>query len=470
MNISTRLAWASAFLLAVALFYAPLAYGCARADMLPPLFALLIASTLTGAGSILIDRNWTAIPRTVLVCAVAILLQGWWIASYPVFPSMVAANGGVLETTMETVYHLSFDSMLLTTVLLLSFVVLCGLFGHPLLRRFVLLSATASGVLVCIVGVVLKIVGQPLMRFIWSPLDIYWNDFAFFRYHGNAGGFLNLVWPLILVFTRRAYAPTGGHIRKVIWTLASLTCAASLFLNAAKAAFVVGLLVFPWPFYTLLLRLKQRTLIFLAVGMVIFIAGALVALSQFAHQAAFQRITNPTEVTADFTGRWQSYQENLNAVPEVGFFGYGPGMFPLAFPYQMSPMRNVGANVRDYAHQDYLQTVLEWGWLGTMWWTLLVAGGLYRAFQTYAQRVRFTSKTERHLVLAAILGVCATLAQSLVEFPLQVASLRLFFLVLLALCWASPQLLTTSTRETSGRKRYRLPIPVPIQRLKTSSR
>ena len=130
-------------------------------------------------------------------------------------------------------------------------------------------------------------------------------------------------------------------------------------------------------------------------------------------------------------------------------------------------MRNVGVGVRDYAHEDYLQTVLEWGWLGTVWWTLLVAGGLYRAIRTYSQRELFASKTERHLVLAAILGVCGTLAQSLVEFPLQVASLRLFFLVLLALCWASPQLLTMPPKEPSTRRRYRLPIPASV---KTSSR
>ena len=43
---------------------------------------------------------------------------------------------------------------------------------------------------------------------------------------------------------------------------------------------------------------------------------------------------------------------------------------------------------------------------------------------------------------SAILGVGGTLAQSLIDFPLQVASIRLFFLVLLALCWASPKVLT----------------------------
>jgi len=280
------------------------------------------------------------------------------------------------------------------------------------------------------------------MRYVWKPEEIYWNDFAFFRYHGNAGAFLNLVWPLILVFTRRAYRPTGTWAEKIIWTLSALACGSALFLNAAKAAMVIGLLVLPWPFYTLLLRLKPKMLFLLGACALFLIGGALLASSQLVWEGAFQRITNVPELSDDFSGRWESNQENLKAVPEVGFFGYGPGLFQLAFPYQNSPMRNVGVDMRDYAHEDYLQTVLEWGWLGTVWWTLLVAGGLYRAFRSYAQRELFSSKTDRHLVLAAILGVCGTLVQSLVEFPLQVTSLRLFFLVLLALCWASPKVLT----------------------------
>src|SRR6202000_2600755 len=112
----------------------------------------------------------------------------------------------------------------------------------------------------------LKTIGSDFMQYMWKPHDIYWNDFAFFRYHGNAGAFLNLVWPLILVFTRRAYAPTVSIERKIVWTLCSLACASSLFLNAPKAALVIGLLILPWPFLTKLTRLR---------GKILFILGAI---------------------------------------------------------------------------------------------------------------------------------------------------------------------------------------------------
>jgi O-antigen ligase len=461
VNISNRIAWGSAFFFAIALFYAPLAYGCTRPEMLPTLYTLLIAGMAVGLASFITERTWPGIPKTVLVCIAAILIQGWWIAFNPVFPMMVSTDGGVVNTTLQEIHRLSFNSMLMATILLGAFVVLCGLFGQPGIRRFLLLAATGSGVLICVIGVTLKLVGDPLMRFIWKPSEIYWNDFALFRYHGNAGSFLNLVWPLILVFTRRAYAPTGGLLKKAAWTLASATCAAALFLNASKAALVIGLLILPWPFMTWLMRLKQKTLLILGGIALVVVAVGLTASSQLAQETAFQRLSNVTAVSVDMGGRLASYQDNLNAVPEVGFVGFGPGLFQLAFPYQMSPMRNVGDTVHDYAHEDYLQTVLEWGWLGTFWWTILVAGGLYRGLKTYSRRSLFTSKTERHLVLAGLLGVIGTLAQALIDFPLQIASLRYFFLLLLALCWASPRLLTLPPEEADSpdRIRYKLILP-----------
>lgn len=467
MNISSRIAAASAFFLAVALFYAPLAYGCTRPEMLPTLFGLLITFIVTGMISFAASRRWPAIPRLVLVCITAILIQGWWITWNPVFPSVVSANGGLVNTTLENIHRISFDSMTVTTLLLGSFVVLYALVGDANLRRFLLLAAALSGVLISVIGIILKLAGDPLMRYVWKPGEMDWNDFAFYRYHGNAGAFLNLAWPLILVFTRRAYTPTGSYAKKIMWTLASLACGSALFLNASKAALVIGLLILPWPFLTRLTRLRGKFLFVLGAVVMLVLVGELFASSQLAREAAFQRLTDANEVSGSFEGRWADYQEDLNTVPLAGWFGFGPGLYKVAFPYEMSLMRNAGAAVRDYAHEDYLQTVLEWGWLGALWWTLLVAGGLYRAIRTYARRELFTSKTERHLLLGAILGVCGTLAHALVDFPLQIPSIRLFFLLLLALCWASPQLLTIPPKDPA-RKRYRLPIP-SAELIKTSS-
>jgi hypothetical protein len=466
------MAWASTFFMVVALFYAPLAYGCTRPEMLPPLYALLLAFIVTGIVSFILDGTWPGTPKLAVICIVGALVQGWWLTWQPAFPALVYADGSALvDTTLENIRRLSLNSMVLTTFCLVSFVVLYGLLSQAYLRRFILLAAASSGVLICLIGDALKLTGQPLMRFFWDPLDVYWNDFAFYRYQGNAGSFINLVWPLILVFTRRAYTPTNRMSRKIFWTVATLACGAALFLNASKSALLIGLLVLPWPFFTRLLRMRTRNQILVGVFMLLVITGALVASTRFVNEAAFQRMTNTSEVFQSFDGRIGAYRQYVNALPQVGLFGLGPGLFQLAFPYQTSPLGNVSIGLREYAHQDYLQTVLEWGWVGTLWWTLLVVGGLYRAFKCHAQKQFFASKTERHLVLAAILGVLGTLAECLLDFPLQIASTRLFFMVLLALCWVSPSLLSRPRKTASSIKHYRLPIPAEFaEPVTTSSR
>jgi hypothetical protein len=457
---SSRIAGISAFFVAVALFYAPLAYGCTRPEMLPALFILLAAAIVAGVASAAVERRLPAIPRTALVCSIVVLVQGWWLAWNPIFLSVVSAYGGEVDTPLAKIHRLSVDSMTLTTVLLVTFLILCEIFNHSNLRRFVLLAAAASGVLISVIGIILKLGGDPLTHYFWKPFEADWNNFAFYRYHGNAGAFLNLVWPLILVFARRTYQPTISLGRKVLWTLAAVACGSALFLNASKAALVIGLLILPWPFLSRILRLERKSILFLGVSTFVFIIVALLVSSQLAQHAAFQRMTNVSEVSVSFDGRVGAYDQYVNTLPEVGFFGLGPGLFQVAFPYQTSPLGNVSVGLREYAHEDYLQTVLEWGWFGTLWWFLLVFGGLFRALRSYRRRDQFASKTDRHLILAAILGVCGTLAQAFIDFPLQIASTRLFFLVLLALCWVSPRLLTAPEKTfKSPLRRHRLPIP-----------
>ena len=214
-------------------------------------------------------------------------------------------------------------------------------------------------------------------------------------------------------------------------------------------------MILPWPFSTWLAGLPRKTLLALAVGMICLIAAATFVSSKVTYEAAFVRMTEGNEVTASVDGRAEAYQQYVNALPDVGFFGVGPGLFQIAFPYQNTPLRHVHSGLREYAHEDYLQTVIEWGWMGSIWWFLLGAVGLIRAVRSYGRRELFTSRADRHLVLAAILGVLATLLQALVDFPLQVVSLRLFFLLLLALCWVSPQLLASSVPQTPTQRAAR---------------
>ncbi len=242
MTLSSRLTGISAFFLGVSLFYAPLAYGCMRPDMLPLLYLLLGMAIVFGFGGMLIRGTWPDVPKTALVCFAAIMFQGWWMMADPVLPSMVPDNGGQVDTSLDNLSLLSFNAMVMATLTLGTFLVACDMLVDPEWRRFVLMSAAISGVFVAVVGIFLKSkIGAPFMSDIWKPTEIDTKNFAFFRHHSTAGALLDLAWPLILVFTRRAYEikeiawPT-----RVIWTVASFLCGLAFFLNTSKAALAIA--------------------------------------------------------------------------------------------------------------------------------------------------------------------------------------------------------------------------------------
>src|SRR5262249_40886655 len=76
----------------------------------------------------------------------------------------------------------------------------------------------------------------------------------------------------------------------------------------------------------------------------------------------------------------------LAMAPDAGVLGFGPGTFRAAFPgYQLTydfGNRTVPAfwttHSWTHAHQDYLQTVIEWGYCGALFWAILFAIGIWR--------------------------------------------------------------------------------------------
>jgi len=133
----------------------------------------------------------------------------------------------------------------------------------------------------------------------------------------------------------------------------------------------------------------------------------------------------------------------LEMVPAAGLMGFGPGTFAVVFPTYQRTHDFGGREFPSFwvtgfwqhAHQDYLQTLIEWGYLGTGLWALLIGGGICCGVSAWLKwRHDFSG---RWLLLCAILGIIGTLVHSFVDFPLQVASIQFYVCVLLGICWGA---------------------------------
>jgi O-antigen ligase len=109
------------------------------------------------------------------------------------------------------------------------------------------------------------------------------------------------------------------------------------------------------------------------------------------------------------------------------------------FPYYTS---GLGPNIEGiwrFLHEDYLQTILEWGWLGSMLWALFFFSGIAVAIRNLLEPGKAVEWRPRYRILlpATILALLGIALHALVDFPFQIASLQLYVAVYLGICWGS---------------------------------
>ena len=145
--------------------------------------------------------------------------------------------------------------------------------------------------------------------------------------------------------------------------------------------------------------------------------------------------------------RLSIWQDTLRGAQDHWLSGSGLGTFPYAF--QRSAMYLPQKTV-DYAHNDYLQWLLELGIPGA---TLLI-GSLAFVFITTIRRIRGTpSHPRRMYAIGALLGAGGILTHAWVDFPLRIPAIAALTSMLLG-C-ASGLALLTSPRKTASSQKVR---------------
>jgi O-antigen ligase len=174
------------------------------------------------------------------------------------------------------------------------------------------------------------------------------------------------------------------------------------------------------------------------------LAGALavgLALIAFAQASHFEQALNRWQLQTEHIpndARWQASRAAVRALPDAGLFGFGPGTFRVAFPTYNRTGSNQVPGIWRFLHEDYLQTLLEWGWIGGIVWALLFFGGIKVGIRAYKEHGRREWTPRRRvlqpLVIIALMGAAV---HALVDFPVQIESIQLYVATALGLCWGS---------------------------------
>jgi hypothetical protein len=265
--------------------------------------------------------------------------------------------------------------------------------------------------------------------------------FATYFYHGNAGAFLNLVWPLIAGLVIRAFTSRSQPGMRALWTIVFIITIGGVVANTSRMAQVVALvllIIIGLRFGPGLLRRLPGAQKSVAIAGALAFILALIALAQATHlEQPLTRWQSVSEqIPAD--ARWQASRVALGALPGAGFFGFGPGTFRVMFPgYNIESGHAVPGSWR-FLHEDYLQTLLEWGWLGSSLWALLFFGGIavgILSYNRYATRDWIPRRrVMQPLATVALAGVAM---HALVDFPFQIESIQLYVATYLGVCWGS---------------------------------
>ena len=449
------------WLLLGALVFAPWAYGATHPWAITVLDCWLGVAALLWMLSQLLRQQRPSIHPVLGLTALALVAQAWFMvvnARYdyelltfefvPLEPLLPWAPGSLHRAlSLENATHVS--------AILAAVCFACDLAQSSTWRKRLLWTMAGTGASVILLGLAQKLTGATAI--FWEPGDIGQNFFATFRNHTNAGAFINLVWPVTAGLALVAFLRSASVWKRALWTSALVISLAGAVANSSRAAGTLCLfLVFVWAAWLGWQRFRGRFRELHFAKLAIATIAVIVAVAAVAIIAGMGHTL----------GRWREFDKQLTAdnsrllaakvcvdmLPQAGAFGFGPGTFQTAFPYFTHGYGNTLRGRWIFAHEDYLQTLVEWGWAGGAGWALVVFGAivysLIRAFRV-RDRLSESSRVTHFALLTALLGV---LLHALVDFPLQIASIQLYTAVVLGFLWGSRHWLGEPKRRPVSRR------------------
>lgn len=401
---------------------------------------LLLVMTGLFAVGLVLRRRWPRVTWLAIVPSLFLLLQGWfmvWNASRRLILSLQLFVGVPQPLPGWPGFwdaNLTLPFILLMTGLIGALWVACDLAANRQWRNRAWLTIGVTGLSMMFLGLAQRFTDAP--GIFWNPYRYVGETFfATFRYHANAGAYINLVLPFIVALAVRAFYREDAEKSRVFWTLAAFVTAACGFVNTSRAANLVCVVLLlgmtAWIAAARLRTLRtRRILAFSSIILGLVAAAALMALS-----FGIDRTVGRWEQSGfwDET-RYLNYELLVSEfIPAAGWWGHGPGTFEQVF----DPARQLlgkTPGVWAQAHSDILQTPVDYGWAGAAAWTALLGGALVAAALGARREGKRPSESEI-LSMACAFALVGVSLHAFVDFPLQISSLQLYTIVIAGVAW-----------------------------------
>ena len=291
-----------------------------------------------------------------------------------------------------------------------------------------------NGALLGLEGICQRLSGTGKLLWLVQPRIIQTAEGQFgpYAYRSNAAQYFNLVWPVALGFWWTLRREVRHRLRSVgrfrgLWIHGLLLCvlimAACPIISYSRGGAFVAFGNLTIAAALLLFGMRRRHPL-VKFGVLLFL-GSILALSL--SLSWFKLSERFKETGSGFLGRESMNQTARKIALDYPWFGTGPGTFEPVFQlYRESPEEYWPAQL----HNDWLETLITFGWVGSA--LILLAFVLILARWFFPGNIltgwRFTS-----LVWVALAGC---LLHARFDFPMQVYSILLLFTILCSILFS----------------------------------
>ncbi len=259
-------------------------------------------------------------------------------------------------------------------------------------------------------------------------------QFGPYAYRANAAQYLNLVWPACLGFwlvlrndsrDRTGKVPRIGAGKHLLLLPGAVLMAAGPIIATTRGGAIISLLEMLAATGILLFAFRRSDHL-TRIG----VLGLLAVMLAFSGILGWSQLSKNFEtlLSDQMSRRPEIYEDAEKITRDFPLFGTGPGSFGAMYQMYRSTPSRVWAG---YAHDDWLETRINFGWLGFALFLALLAAVLARWFLPgggISVGASFPA-----MIWVALAGC---LLHAKFDFPFQIYSIELVFLLLCAMAFS----------------------------------